>query len=240
MSYLLYCVLHSGCGTAMSPLPTVVAQQPILWVTSQGLSAAVAACAAGDMEPDVDTLLRYGAIVEALHRQYDLLPMRYGARFATLAAVKRLLQSHHLDYLDQLARVEACAEMTLRILLPPQPQDTPSRPVATGADYLQWRRDHYATGGRQRRELEQIRRMLDAGLQGHYSDSRSESGTLGDRQVFSLHYLVRRQRLDAFSRAIEGIIAAVPYRLLLSGPWPAYHFVHQVDGDMDRLLEDIL
>jgi hypothetical protein len=47
-----------------------------------------------------------------------------------------------------------------------------------------------------------------------------------ERMLFSAAYLIPREALDPFRRAVDALGAANPdLRLLCTGPWPAYHFV---------------
>ena len=82
--------------------------------------------------------------------------------------------------------------------------------------------------------------MIDSKLEQLYISYRSETGILAERQVHSRHYLVRREQVEVFTKALHGVMELDIGYLFLSGPWPPYHFVHKEKTSMDTLLEEII
>ena len=251
MSYLIYCVLATPIDDE-TVLPIKVNEQPLLWISEGGLNIALSPRSEiSTRQVTVDEQLSYGKLVETLHRDYNLIPMQYGSRCEQLSDVKLHLHEHYKHYLQLLAQVEDCVEMSIRMLLPDpaalitDPDDGASKASKeiesrSGLSYLQSRRNHYAAEGDSRSSQESFKLIIDSKLEQLYISYRSDTGILAERQVHSRHYLVRRDKVEAFTKALHEVMELDIGYLFLSGPWPPYHFVHKDKSSMDTLLEDIL
>ncbi|ABM03079.1 Gas vesicle synthesis GvpLGvpF [Psychromonas ingrahamii 37] len=251
MSYLIYCVLATPIDDEIA-LPIKVNEQPVLWVSERGLSIALSPNSEiSSGQVTVDEQLRYGKLVETLHHDYDLIPMQYGSRFEKLSDVTLHLQEHYKHYLQLLEQVKGCVEMSIRMLLPDSAalitdsDDGASKASKeiesrSGLSYLQSRRIHYTAEGDSRSSQDSFKLIIDSKLAQLYISYRSDTGILAERQVHSRHYLVRREKVEAFTKALHEVMELDIGYLFLSGPWPPYHFVHKEKSSMDMLLEDIL
>jgi hypothetical protein len=153
----------------------------------------------GDEEPDP---LRHGLVVEGLLDRADaVLPVRFGERFASgedlAAAVEPRLEALE----RQLGHVAGCVEVGVRIVPRAEPAES-----ADGAAYMQARL-------REQLAVEAVHSALAAEARDSVRTSRDAG------------YLVERDDVDGFSRAVERLLDSHPaLDVLCTGPWAPYSF----------------
>lgn len=234
MRYLLYCVFHSPRHQKPETL-LGVAGQPVSLVASNGLSAAVSRTADSDLAPDNSRTLTYENVIESFHRDHTVIPMRYGCLFEEETQIIRLLEQYCEPYKALLKELEGSVEMGIRVLFQNvdrgNPQNSPNAessasPPATGTAYLTAQRDRYAEKDRMALHQGMISDEICGCLSGLFVRSKREFSLLAGSRLLSLCFLVPRSSVEAFRKAFRYISLNEPAKLLLSGPWPPYNFVH--------------
>jgi hypothetical protein len=174
------------------PAPPLPALAPLQVVASGELAAVFAP--ASDEEATPESLWRHEEIVEALMEDRDLLPVRYGTRFADEQAAAGAVASRAADLTAALARVRGAVELSLRVL------DTREPPAGDGGEAIHARLAELsrATAQRPVRTPSELLR----------------SAYLVDRDAV-------RPFADAVGRLQA---AHPDLRLLCTGPWPTYSF----------------
>jgi hypothetical protein len=144
---LLYCLLRDLAPPPAAGIPGVDGRA-VTFVRAAGLAAAVSAIEPVQLIPSVDRLADYARAVEAVFGHATVLPMRFGASFADEAEVARHVELHAPRLAEQLAELDGCAEMGLRVFSrddePPEARapaaperEPPAPPAATGRAYLE-------------------------------------------------------------------------------------------------------
>ncbi len=185
----------------------------------------------------------YARVIEAVHRNYTTIPMRYGCLFHQVSQVSSLLEQRRRRYESLLKELEGCVEMGVRILLPEGASHTgasagpagdelgaggpnwalaPGRP---GHSYLAAQRRRYLAQDEATRGWGLLAAKICGALTGLFSRHRQESRNLAGRRLVSLYFLVPRRMLEAFRQAFGQVSARDSGQFLLSGPWPPYNFV---------------
>ncbi len=122
MTCLLYGIVFAGSGPhpgAPPPrLPPGVGGAPVRLIEAHGLGAAVSAIDASDRAPSVERALVYARVIEALHADRAIVPMRFGCTFAGEREMTDLLRVRRAEYVRVLHVVDGCVEMGVRILRP--------------------------------------------------------------------------------------------------------------------------
>jgi hypothetical protein len=231
VSCLLYCILNGRRGPARPSLKGVHGET--VWMLQcEGLCAAVSAAPvpAGSNAP-VQDLIAYAKTIEAFNRHETVVPMRYGAIFATAAELRQWMHGCAAQLRLLLLRIDGCVEMGLRAIpLDSRPPATVAEATAavSGSAYLAARRRQLLLGSR----CDQIARMIQEALSGHFRQciTQVESSPRSPRSpIVSMYFLVERNRTELFRSAFHGL-ANGDAALMLSGPWPPYNFVCSLDG----------
>ncbi len=239
MSYLVYCIVDGGRQEPRRKLRFLGYPRASIMVRAAGLGAVVSRKSAADASPDVARLLVYSKIVEWFNADGAVIPMRYGCIFDALKEVERFLTDHKQQYSQLLqeldGRVEMSARVTLDGLLVPARSNgrRPLKPPAEfaraeagpGVAYLAQRWASYAIREEWENRRDEIRKSLCSTASGTFVRWTSEYGEQDGRGVLSVHFLVPRERIAAFSEALHCASAPAISSLVVTGPWPAYNFV---------------
>jgi hypothetical protein len=246
MSWLVYGIVFSRSrehASDHSPLelPPGVDKAAVRLIEERSLGAAVSWVESPEVTPNVARALSYGKVVEALHADRVVLPMRYGCLFGEESQVVELLRVHSEEYAVALRRLDGCVEMGVRILRPAESPvrcslsgseiegasvlPAPRASRQTGRAYLTDRAARYAREEEADRALDAVMERLRRALGGLAERTGTDCGVRADGVPSSLYFLVKRGAVESFRLAFRGIERAEPARLLLSGPWPPYNFV---------------
>lgn len=199
------------------------------------LAAACSVVPEACASPSVNDLMAYAQVIDHLHGQGPVLPMRFGCLLEHDSQVIDLLRVRHGHFLAALREVEGCDEFGLRVLVGSRAPEV--HPVCTpamaapggtpsggpGTRYLADRRTRYAEKDTQCQQaaaaLERFREAFD-GVFVHCE----QEPTVEAAPILSLHFLVRRENHDRFYTTFRRLQQGSTDKLLLTGPWPPYHF----------------
>ncbi len=192
------------------------------------LGALAAAVWSGPSSP---TPREHAAQLAAIHRQVDVLPMRFGVVLPDAEAVHNLLRRQQESLLQDLDRLKGTAEIGVRIALP-QGRLPPTSPLPSGssgpdsspAQYLATRRARYRWQDQLGRCAQLAAESCTAALKDLYRNGRRLSpeppGTV------RLAFLVERSLSEAVARRLGVLEAQRPgEHYTIVGPWPPYSFV---------------
>lgn len=241
MSCLLYGIVAADAD--LDALPTArrgVGGAPVRLLEANGLAAAVSRVAPADAAPTVRRTLEFARVVEALHAQRAVIPVRYGCLLEDDGRVAMLLRARATEYAALLRRLRGCVEMAVQMAAGhAEPGDAggsvcedrhDSAAHPPGAAYLERRRAAYAAQERCAREHARLSEQVRAALAGRFIECRTEVprpglGAASRSPVVTTYFLVQRQALTPFRQAFHQFRRSQPTPLQLSGPWPPYNFV---------------
>jgi len=249
MTLLLRCIFRNEQGDAVHR--KVRPEDRALRLVAEGALAAAVSTSSGPCNPsDLHSAAAHARIVQALHHVATVLPVRYGACFRTRQEIRRLLRTHQSQFLESLRELDGCEEMSIRVLSARRPfsrTESMPAPVAArvrmsasscGASYLAWRRKLYQARDARRDHLRQAARRIEHAFEGLFIQSNSERssspGAAEGVDMISVHFLVRRDEAEKFRREFCRAGPALAGRLLLTGPWPLYHFSRNVGSFFNR------
>ena len=212
MSWLLYGIIAAG---------EVIedAGEGLTFIPGGGLVAVATQCDQTDQ--DVDAVLAFGQVVERIHRQTAIIPIRFGALLPDAVAVTDYLTVMATHYQGRLTALAGCEEMGVR--LPMEKTFTENVPLATvssGRDYLKLLKSKYSAT--EQAELQAT--ALNTALAGLYRDQRGEAGWFNNEPSYLVSYLVPRATLAAFREKLEDLGRTGQCPGIISGPWPPYNF----------------
>lgn len=222
MKYIVYGILRAAEDVEQQ-LPALAEAESVCLMASGDLVAAISvAPPAGP--PDAK---RHAQIVQMLHEVCTVLPMRCGIGFQTEAEVHALLQDHAEEFRASLAALQGCEEMGLRVLCSVPAAPSPARaaePLSGPRAYLASRKVYYASQDAERRALLHVAGRMQRPFDGLFGKCKMTPLSSDGTPILSLQFLVRRSDTERFRDAFRRLQQHTPEKILLTGPWPPYHF----------------
>ena len=208
----------------------------VRWLCDGELAAAYTLAPEIETHPEAPELLDYARVIERLHQQGPFAPMRYGCLLSDDDAIRQLLQTHCTEFMTMLDEITGCDEFGLRILPGDSAQESDTAPcgaacdsaleasAGAGARYLSARRRRYAAQESQRRSAETLAARFCEAFRGLYVRAEFDRPALSG-SLAALAFLVRRPEQSRFQQRFRDLERESPEKLLMTGPWPPYHFV---------------
>jgi Gas vesicle synthesis protein GvpL/GvpF len=173
---------------------------------------AVVGPAGGEKHED---LVRHGLLVQELVESAGaVLPARFGERFPDAAALAAAVADRLDDLERQLAAVDGCVELAVRVARTSEREQPRS---ADGGAYLRARLRAVSADAALAHDLHGL-------LATHARDSVVAEPTVS-QLLHDACYLVEREDLDEFTRSVEGYASRHPeLSLVCTGPWAPASF----------------
>lgn len=181
----------------------------------------------GDL--DQKAILEHARVVSECFRNTTVLPFRFGTIFDTDEALRRAVRANRKAFLTSVNRLRGKAEMHLKLLvkggsvqevLPELPL-----PKTAGGEYLSSLREQAA---RQRERQTKARAIsvqvhkLFHPLEEEVSCKRVDSGGM----LIDIAHLIDHDSVEKYqSRYNTAARQLKDCQLMISGPWPPYHFM---------------
>jgi len=238
MTRLAYCVLSESDRLRDVPLMGVEGAQVSLAVAA-GLAVASSHVREDALPPTLPRVRAYAHVVESLHSAATVLPFRYGCFAKNGAELESLLGTRGRQFKAALQELHDCEEMTVRVLLKDQAPAVRAGPAlaptaVSGAAYLAGLRDYYSARESLESDAAATAEALRLAFRGLYVKLEVDHSPSGGGPLLSVHFLVFRKDVGRFREAFERLQETGDARMLLTGPWPLYHFA----GGAGRQAED--
>ena len=237
MTLCVYALTGSAAGLKPrrdEPAPRVsvrgLAGERLRLVRESSLAAVVGDLSAAP-RPSAENLRRYDQTMGRLAQSVPaLLPARFGTCFESPEELRFVLRSRAATLRGALARVRRRAQMTVRIVdrgpLPgplrgTRPTTSESREAGSGpargpgATYLHDR----AVASARERQVEGFEPVRDAVAKWLRDERVERRGGL-----VTVYHLIPRASAEQYRRTLTRAAAAAGFRVVVSGPWPAYAF----------------
>jgi hypothetical protein len=197
-----------------------IAGAPLRALSVDGVCAAYSDNATPGLEVSEEALWRHEEVVEQLMGEHAVLPLRFGSTLAGEPELRELLEARHSEFAAALRAVRGRVEIGVRasadepVAEQPAPED--------GRAYLEGK-------------LARRRAAADIGEQLHAElAARACASTFKllaePRPAFSGAYLVERERVAEFRRAVDALRRARPgVEVACTGPWPPFNFTELME-----------
>lgn len=209
-----------------------------LWSVTSGHVAAVVSSHVDEasMPEREHTILEHASVVEAAHQRGPVLPVRFGATFASEERLRRAMGAHHDGLVDGLERVAGHVEYGLRVagtdgVEPKSAADRPGAHTATsGRGYLEqvatYAQSVDARAAAATEAAEAIHAVVGGQATDRWLGSTPPAGLLA-----VIAYLVPCEQAGAFEDAVASVPPQQPpVTVTCTGPWPPYSFVPRGGG----------
>jgi hypothetical protein len=235
MAWYAYCITESqvfgGAVRARRPYPIAglhgVENAQVLAYPS-GEFAVIVSEYVRDGGLDQRALIEHGHVVAECFRCATVLPIRFGTVFDTDEALRRAVSGNRRIFLDSVANLRGKSEMHLKVTL--HDSEMPQAVVLPLASKIG---NEYLTQLRQRAKRErevqtkaravsvQVHKMFNP-LQEEVSCKKADAGGL----MIDIAHLIDTRAVDKYQmRCSAGLRQLKDCDVVVSGPWPPYHFV---------------
>lgn len=204
-----------------------VGGEPLRLAAGEGLTVVIGDLSASPRITHA-MLIAQDRVVRLLHeRAAALLPMRFGAGFATMDAAWSALAVHQAGLRDRLTQVRHREQMTLRITRADAVTGTRSASGETSADAAAGASEAEPTSGaaylRSRARPPEIAALLDA-LAPHVHAGRVEPGR-SRGMVATVYHLITRGTSETYRQSVHAFVSTQTTHLVrVSGPSPCSAF----------------
>ncbi len=245
-AHLVYCVFsESGDRPRNSGLRGVEGAR-VYDLFAGGLGAAVSKLETSPPQ-EIRNLKDYADVVMEYHKHQTVIPMRFGRTAKEEKEILAALRTRETTLQDRLKALDGCSEMGMRILAQAPRESSMAHPDGktvrpeTGKDFLMARKAFYDRVERVPIQVEEKIETLKRNLAGTYKEYRVEhaglqtpeptrdDSTADNGILVSLFFLVPNSSIEKFRSICRQIRFEPDVKTLLSGPWPAFNFVSEID-----------
>jgi Gas vesicle synthesis protein GvpL/GvpF len=181
---------------------------PLRAVQCDGLTALCGPAVQREMTPEV--LWRHEEVMEALMKERDLLPVRFGTLVEDEEAAARALAQRREELTTRLDRVRGAVEIAVRAHAGAPGDDEEATAAETGTDYMRTKARRIGAAN-----------LLHEPLAFLARDSVVQPGP----ELLRAAYLVDREAVESFVGLVRRLQETHEgLRVLCTGPWPPYSF----------------
>jgi hypothetical protein len=236
MAWYAYCIAEKQAFPALThhrkPIPFqsqvgVLGNQIFLYPASE--FAIVVSEHNPEDKLDQKSAVDHARVVAGCFEHSTVLPFRFGTVFQDDDALRRSVRSNQRQFTANVERLRGKAEMHLKVVLENGGPNAPkylSSPCA-GKEYLSRLRET-ATIQRERQTkakavFVQVHRMFSP-LEEEITCRHTDSGKI----LLDIAHLIEHGSVARYQNKYSCASQTMPdCQMVLSGPWPPYHFIHQ-------------
>lgn len=211
--------------------------QPVFFIPYHELAACVSTTSLTSMEAGYERLKCHEDMISGLMEKTDILPMRFSTICKSRESVTEMLRKYYDQFVSNLAYISGRIELGIKVFykLDFEKEDKKDKELLkVPREYMMKRYERYCERQSKIEESLSAIEKYHRGLKDIAVDS-CYTKPLKNNLIFNASYLVEGEKKDSFDLAVEKMKEDnSAYKILYSGPWPAYHFVNIVkEGEED-------
>jgi len=236
-NYYVYCIASNALYNDSTTI-TGHQNEPIFGVHYKNLVAYVSKTTVTYMETSLENLQCHENVLSEVMKIDDVLPMSFSTIYKSEENIILMLEKYYDQFEENLEKVSGKIELGIKVFykLNFEEEDKSDKEIIKSPkEYMMKRYERYCS------RQKQIDRLLSVIGDFHkvFSDIAVDNcftKPLKNNLVFNASYLVVKNRKAEFDKAVEEIKEKnQAYKILYSGPWPAYHFIKIVqEGEEDE------
>jgi len=180
-----------------------------------------------EFQLDQKAILEHARVVSECFRSTTVLPFRFGTVFDGDEALRRAVRANRKSFVETVAKLRGKAEMHLKVFVRDGAASVAEieLPQAVGGEYLAKLRDK-AIRDRERQSKArtlsvQVHKMFNP-LEEEVSCKKVDSGGM----LIDIAHLIDHQSIEKYQNRYNNAARQLKgCELMLSGPWPPYHFM---------------
>jgi hypothetical protein len=213
-------------------------KEPVFRLVYKKLAAYVSRTPLTYFETGYENLQCHEEVISQLMKDYDVLPMSFSTICKSEEKVTGMLEKYYDQFISNLENVLGKYELGIKVFykLDFEEEDKKDKEILkTPKEYMLKRYERYQN---RQKQVDQILSVIEE-YHGLLSDIAAKSHytkPLKNNLIFNASYLVIKNEKEKFDNIVKEMKEKNPaYKILYSGPWPAYHFVTIVrEGEEDE------
>ena len=207
-------------------------------ISHNGLMAILDETGKDKVVANTENALIYATVIEAMFRNFTVLPVRYGTLMDSEKAVIALLEKYGKTFKQNLSRLENKEELSLKVWWDPQKGndkirqqlqayrvDTPFTGNSVSKEYLLQKLKEYQFDNALQSYVEQLVNEI-CKIVARFNTLHQFKKRVSKTIVLDAVFLLEKGQKKAFTQAIEQLKNKhESLHFLLTGPWPPYNFV---------------
>lgn len=180
-------------------------------------------------EVDQKSVVEYARVVGECFRNGTVLPFRFGTIFDNEDAMRQAIRCNRKVFLESVSQLRGKSEMHLKVMVPQtllsRAGDDVALPTAAGAEYLSklhLKASHDRERQTKARAVSMHVHKLFNPLAEDITCKRVESGAL----MIDIAHLIDTKHVEKYQNRFSAATKQLrDCELVISGPWPPYHFM---------------
>lgn len=226
----VYCVSYNRPDI---DLDTIIGHQNynITKLVYKELAAYVSKTASTYIDSNYENLQCHENVISKIMKQQDVLPMCFSTICKSEEGVIEMLHSYYDQFIKNIEYITGKNELGIKVFykLDFEEEDKQDKELLKlPKEYMRVRYERYCNRQKRMDEVlftieEYHKKLVDIAVDSCYKKP------MRNNLIFNASYLVQADLKDKFDHAVAEMKASNPgYKILYSGPWPAYHFVNIV------------
>lgn len=223
----IYCISHNTLVSDSSMIG--FHNEQIYQLKYKDLSAYVSKILFTHVEVNFENLQCHENVITHIMKECDVLPMKFSTICKSEQSVIELLQKYYMQFIHNLENIAGKIELGIKVFykLNFEEEDKVDKELLNDPkQYMRKRYERYCS--RQKKVdgtlmtiMVQHRNLMNIASDTCYNTP------LKNNLIFNASYLVLNDKKEEFDIEVDKIKKSLPeYKILYSGPWPAYHFVN--------------
>ena len=211
-------------------------------ISLDGVTAVVSDVNSAGLITDRPNALEYAGVIEALARDFTLLPVRYGSVKNSADAVVNMLEANYIDFKNNLQTIDGKVEFGLKIFcdtvklmadLGPEPGNEPD--IVHGAanqpgtsvyrDYVNKKLKEHRLGELMLTYVDSVRTSISLRLSGLAAVAKFKKMAPATNIIDAVFLLEKKKKAGLVAIVGELQTEHPGLNFILTGPWPPYNFV---------------
>lgn len=195
------------------------------------LSAYVSKTASTHLEATYENLQCHESVIIQLMREQDVLPMNFSTIFRAESSIIEMLSKYYDQLIRNLENITGKIELGIKVFYKLNLEDEDKKDKELLKDPKEYMLKRYERYQNRQTKVNEILSVIEEQhkVLADLAVDNCNAKPLKNNLIFNASYLVQKDKKEEFDHAVAEMIIKNPsYKILYSGPWPAYHFVNLI------------
>ena len=242
----VYCIVEGAAGKSFGNIGVSEQSRNVYTISFKDISAVVSDTPLIEYEPSEKNVMAHENVVELVMLDHNVLPMRFCTIIKGDEGVRKMLETFHSEFKENLAVLRGKTEVGLKVYwdnlrIEKRVEETSENikrmrgEIARkpqGSAYLLKLKLDAAIKGEALKQRARYAEEIERKLQRLTHESRSNT-LIGEDMILNAAFLIDREALEIFKNEIDKVLNEYKnygLEFQFSGPWPPYSFAKMKRG----------